>query len=130
MSRPAPRSPLPQTAALRGQVSYPNVLKAGRLDAPRVFGGSRGRNRAAARRAFSTAVGRLPDFSRDVVRDQWALFVGVTCGTSEAVAVAFDVTFQTAENWRAGFSTPTGDKVLLGAVLFPQAFAALVEGLA
>ncbi|MCZ4351551.1 hypothetical protein O4H61_03395 [Roseovarius aestuarii] len=37
-------------------------------------------------------------------------------GRAELVAVAFNVTFQTACNWLDGVTRPTGDKVLLEAL--------------
>ena len=48
--------------------------------------------------------------------EMWARWLRVEFGTPERVAVAFGVTFQTACNWLAGVSRPTGDKVALVAL--------------
>lgn len=53
----------------------------------------------------------------------WADLMARRCGSREACAVQFGVTFQTACNWFDGFSCPTGDKVLHAVRLWPQEFA-------
>lgn len=66
----------------------------------------------------------------DAVRAAWARFQARTCGTRAGSKRAFGVTFQTACNWWSEANTPTGDKVILAAILFPAAFAALLREVA
>ncbi len=113
-----------QTVPTRGQTSLEARLDRQRGRHPRPAG--RGRDRGAARRAC----GRLPDLGRMQAAALWSGFVTETCGTREACAVVFGVTFQAACNWFDGFSVPGGDHVLKGAAMFPQAFARLVDEVA
>jgi hypothetical protein len=56
--------------------------------------------------------------------DLWSGYLRDSFRNVEAVAVAFDVTFQTACNWWNGTHRPSGDKVALAALRDPQRFAA------
>lgn len=52
----------------------------------------------------------------------WADLVRRRCGSREACAVMFGVTFQTACNWFDGFTVPTGDKMLTAQRRWPEDF--------
>lgn len=56
--------------------------------------------------------------------DLWAGYLHQQYRNPEAVAVAFDVTFQSACNWWNGTNRPSGDKVALAALRDPVGFAA------
>jgi hypothetical protein len=77
----------------------------------------RGRGAAAARR-----VSVAPVISPAQARGFWAGLVARRCGSREEAAVVFGVTFQTACNWFDGFSTPTGDKVMMAVRMWPEDF--------
>lgn len=55
--------------------------------------------------------------------DLWAGYLRGHFRNPEAVAVAFDVTFQTACNWWNGTHRPSGDKVAIAALRDPDGFA-------
>lgn len=54
----------------------------------------------------------------------WSAYLRAHFRNIENVAVAFDVTFQTACNWWNGTHRPSGDKVALAAIRDPEGFAA------
>ncbi len=64
----------------------------------------------------------LPDVSRAEAVRFWADLVARRCGSREACAVMFQVTFQTACNWFDGFSCPTGDRVMVAVRAWPEEF--------
>lgn len=80
----------------------------------------RGRNAAAHRRAH----GRLVDpcIYRASFLERWSDLIRHLFRTRDAVAVAFGVTFQTACNWWEGSNRPSGDKVALAALSWPEEF--------
>jgi hypothetical protein len=100
-------------AALRRPVSPPRGFE------PRGFdrGVNRGRGADAARRVTVAAV-----ITPHQARGFWAGLMARRCGSREEAAVVFGVTFQTACNWFDGFSTPTGDKVLMAVAMWPEEF--------
>lgn len=119
-SSPRRLSAVPREGAARaGQMSPSNRM---------VCADQRRRGRAVIRVCQPGAV--RPDVSRAAARAGWARFVARTCGSRDACAVVFGVTFQCACNWFDGFSAPQGDKMLLGAACFPAAFADLVAEVA
>jgi len=65
----------------------------------------------------------LPDVPRAAAVRFWAELMARRCGTREACAVMFGVTFQTACNWFDGFSCPTGDRVMMAVRAWPEEFA-------
>jgi hypothetical protein len=77
----------------------------------------RGRSAGAMRR-----VSVAPVITPHAARGFWAGLVARRCRSREEAAVVFGVTFQTACNWFDGFSTPTGDKVLMAVRLWPEDF--------
>lgn len=90
----------------------------GQMSHPKSFDrASRGRGRDAARR-----VTVAPVVTRHEATVFWAALVQRRCGSREACAVMFDVTFQTACNWWDGFSCPTGDKVMMAIRAWPEEF--------
>lgn len=91
-------------------MSHPNRLDAGR-----------GRGAAAHRRV---QVLPLIAVTRSEATAFWAGLVARRCGSREATAAMFGVTFQTACNWWDEFSCPTGDKVLQAMRWWPEDFAA------
>lgn len=56
--------------------------------------------------------------------DMWSAYLRASFRNPEAVAVAFDVTFQTACNWWKATHRPSGDKVALAALSDPAGFSA------
>lgn len=96
-----------QTAAQAGQKSHANRFDLGR-----------GRSVRAARRAQILPL----TVTRHGAIVMWADLVARRCGTREACAAMFSVTFQTACNWFDGFSIPTGDKVLQAIDWWPEEF--------
>lgn len=65
------------------------------------------------------------DQYRTMFPDQWSGFLKAHFrGDPALIAVFFDVTPRTAENWLTGISRPTGDRVALAATADPAAFAA------
>lgn len=115
----------PQSAPGRGQMSHAN-------DFARRLPPTGGRGRAVALRGVvrrhrgGPGVGPV---SRMAALAAWAEFLRVTFATREVVAVEFDVTFQTACNWRAGTSQAQLNHVLQAARDYPGAFAAMVGAL-
>lgn len=101
----------PDDAAPRGQMSHAN-----RLNLPPL--GGRGRDARSARR-----ISCPPVITRHEATAFWADLVARRCGTREACAVMFSVTFQTACNWFDGFSCPTGDKVMMAQRAWPEEFS-------
>jgi len=87
---------------------------------PNPFEG-RGRGRAAHRRAHGWCVD--PIQYRVAFLDHWSDLIRHLFVTREDVAAAFGVTFQTACNWWDGINRPSGDKVALAAVTWPDEFA-------
>lgn len=81
-----------------------------------------GRSALAARR-----VTVAPVVSPHAARAFWAGLLARRCGSREEAAVVFGVTFQCACNWFDGFSTPTGDKVLMAVRLWPEEFDPMAE---
>jgi hypothetical protein len=77
----------------------------------------RGRSAVAMRR-----VTVAPVITPHQARGFWAGLVARRCRSREEVAVVFGVTFQTACNWFDGFSTPTGDRVMMAVRLWPEEF--------
>lgn len=67
----------------------------------------RGRSRAAARRAHLHA--GCPD--RSAFQARWSRLMIASFRSSEACAVHFKVTMQTAWNWREGLNCPLGHHV-------------------
>ncbi|KEP68403.1 hypothetical protein DL1_11850 [Thioclava dalianensis] len=55
--------------------------------------------------------------------DRWAALIQHLFVTREDVASGFGVTFQTACNWWDGLNRPSGDKVALAAITWPDDFA-------
>lgn len=104
MSLPRLHVVAPEGAAPRRQMSHARAV-------------DRGREGAAARR-----VTVAPVITPHAARGFWAGLLARRCGTREEAAVVFGVTFQTACNWFDGFSTPTGDKVLMAVRLWPEEF--------
>jgi hypothetical protein len=104
MSSPRLQIVPPEPASGRRPMSHPLPL-------------DRGRTALAARR-----VSVAPVVTPHAARGFWAGLVARRCGTREEAAVVFGVTFQTACNWFDGFSTPTGDKVLMAVRLWPEEF--------
>lgn len=94
------------TAPRRGQMSRGNPV-------------DHGRGAMAARR-----VSVAPVITRHERIVWWADLVARRCGSREACAVMFGVTFQTACNWFDGYSCPTGDKVMDAVDLWPEEFLA------
>lgn len=64
---------------------------------------------------------------RRVFVDSWAPLMRVHFRSDEEMAVFFDVTLRTIENWLGGVSRPTGDKVAMSAIAFPDTFRKLAE---
>lgn len=61
---------------------------------------------------------------KTVFPDRWAAFLRAHWnGDVLAIAVFFDVTTRTAENWLNGHGRATGDKVALAALAEPDSFA-------
>lgn len=121
MTRPLRRSLIPDPAPRAGQTSRPNPFE------------GRGRGARAARRVSGRlAVQGAPGFTVDrrefVV--WWADLMRRRCVTREACAVIFQQTFQTACNWFDGFSVANGRAVLQAAIMWPEEFADLAEGVA
>ncbi|MCV2877590.1 hypothetical protein OE699_01890 [Sedimentimonas flavescens] len=81
----------------------------------------RGRGRAAHRRAHGWAV--EPDAYRVAFCGRWQGLMQHLFRTREDVASAFGVTFQTACNWWDGTNRPSGDRVALAAITWPEEFA-------
>lgn len=105
MSSRAPRVASPAyPAPSRGQMSQPRAVDRGRS--------------AQAMRRISVA----PVITRHERIVFWADLVARRCGSREACAVMFQVTFQTACNWFDGFSCPTGDKVMDAIEMWPEEF--------
>lgn len=99
----------PQSALRGGQMSHAN----------RVAPVRHGRAPCVARAL------RLPPLvSAYDARVFWADLVRRRCGTREACAAMFGVTFQTACNWFDGFTVPTGDKVMTAQRAWPEDFRA------
>lgn len=105
MSRPRLSVVFSQPAPAARQMSHPTAF-------------DRGRGGAAVRR-----VSVAPIVTPHQARGFWAGLVRRRCGTREEAAVVFGVTFQTACNWFDGFSTPTGDKVMMAIRLWPEEFS-------
>ena len=55
----------------------------------------------------------------------WQKLISAKCRSVRICAQIFDCTEQTARNWIAGFSCPTGDAVLVAVLMWPEAFAGL-----
>lgn len=104
MSSPRLHVVAPEGAAPRRQMSHARAV-------------DRGRGGAAARR-----VTVAPVITPHAARGFWAGLLARRCSSREEAAVVFGVTFQTACNWFDGFSTPTGDKVLMAVRLWPEEF--------
>lgn len=66
----------------------------------------------------------VPVVTRHQAAVFWADLMARRCGSREACAVMFGVTFQTACNWFDGFSVPTGDKVMMAQRAWPDEFGA------
>lgn len=94
----------------------------------------RGRSRGAQRRAHgrvipapgAQATGHEPDLYRAAFSDRWARLVRSCFRSRDRCARELGVTFQTACNWFDGASRPTGDKVALVALDYPEDFAAIM----
>lgn len=68
-----------------------------------------------------------PHVFRATFQEDWARFCRANFRNANAVALAFEVTFQTALNWLdGGICRPSGDKVAYAALMWPEAFAAHV----
>jgi hypothetical protein len=65
---------------------------------------------------------------RGAVTVAWAGLMKACCGSREACADQFGVTFQTACNWFDGLSCPTGDKVVMAQRWWPEAYARFMGG--
>ena len=87
---------------------------------PNPFEG-RGRGHAAHRRAHGWVVEPVA-YRRDFL-PRWGALIRDLFRTREDVASAFGVTFQTACNWWDGSNRPSGDKVALAALTWPEDFA-------
>lgn len=103
----------PQSAKGAAQKSHPNPFD------------GRGRGREAHRRAHGWRVDPLP--YRVAFLDRWSALIRHLFGSREDVASAFGVTFQTACNWWDGTNRPSGDKVALTAITWPEAFARFMD---
>lgn len=79
----------------------------------------RGRSVSARRRAYTLPIITV---TSDSARDFWSALLKRRCGSRESCALMFDVKFQTACNWFAGVSTPTGDKVMQAVQWWPEDF--------
>lgn len=64
---------------------------------------------------------------RDAMLVWWSGLLMRHCGSAHEIARLFDVTEQTGRNWLDGVSCPTGLAVLHAMLLWPGAFAALVD---
>lgn len=81
----------------------------------------RGRGRAALRRGHGWRLD--PDRFRAGFCGQWGALLRHLFVSREAVAVHFGVTFQCACNWWDGQNRPSGDKVAMAAIAWPEDFA-------
>ena len=119
MSLPCP-SPvrLPSSALERGQMSHASAVDRRR----------RGQRVARAVTVVRSDAVPVAEVSGAEFRAWWSALVARRCVTREACADMFGVTFQTACNWFDGFSTPTGDKVFLAVVVWPEDFAVVELG--
>lgn len=111
-----------QPAPRTGQMSHANGF------AP---GGGRGRGRVSARRVSGrvSGVGRVALPVADAGTKAafcaaWSGLMADRFGATgrEACAAVFGVTFQTACNWYDALSCPTGDKVALASIWWPEAY--------
>ena len=85
----------------------------------------RGRDRAA-HRAASWA---CPQVFRTDFADRWSRLIRQQCRSREEVSSRFEVTFQTGCNWwDGGICRPSGDKVALAALWWPEAFRTIIGG--
>lgn len=64
-----------------------------------------------------------PHRYRVLFPDRWSQFVRAHHRNAEEVAFVYGVTFQTACNWWHGTNRPSGDKVALAAMAYPDSFA-------
>jgi len=104
-----------QARRLESQISPQSAPRRGQMSQTKGF--DRRRSASAMRR-----VSVAPVITRHERIVWWADLVARRCGTREACAVMFGVTFQTACNWFDGFSCPTGDKVLDAIDMWPEEF--------
>lgn len=83
---------------------------------PNMFDRRAGRRQADRVRPVSRPT-CLPvaDVTRDVAIDRWIALITRHCGTREACAAMFGVTFQTACNWFDGVSAPSAAAVFQAA---------------
>ena len=102
-----------QPSKAPGQMSRPNVFRGHPNE-------GRGAGRAAHRRVHGWRYDPLP--YRAEFLDRWAALIRHLFVTREDVAAGFGVTFQTACNWWDGLNRPSGDKVALAAVTWPDEF--------
>jgi hypothetical protein len=83
---------------------------------PNMFDRRSSRRQADRMRPVSVSASRpacLPvaDVTRDAAIDRWIALITRHCGTREACAAMFGVTFQTACNWFDGVSAPSAAAV-------------------
>lgn len=67
-----------------------------------------------------------PDFYRSDFPDRWARLVRRVFRSRDRCSRHMGVTFQTSCNWFDGMTRPTGDKVALMALAYPDDFAAIM----
>ena len=70
-----------------------------------------------------------PDVFRSDFPDLWSRFIRRQFVSRDAAAIFFGVTFQTACNWWDGAPyRPSGDKVAMAALSFPEVFLDVIGG--
>lgn len=107
-----------QSAPPRRKMSHPNAFA--------LLGG---RGRQVVLRQGGRMVRRvvLPRLDRAEAILWWQKLICARCRSVRSCAETFGCTEQTARNWMAGFSCPTGDAVMLAALIWPDAMAALAQ---